>query len=89
MLLYFLKCGKNTEYKKSRSCKDKKTKEWLMLLSKCVVYDSKNSKFIKQQEVSALLHSFRMKTPLSKIPLAVPVFCFRNINTFKTAQIYI
>ena len=23
MLLYFLKCGKNTEYKKSRSCKDK------------------------------------------------------------------
>ena len=52
-----------------------------MILSKCVVYDdSKSSKFIKQQEASALLNSFRMKTPLSKISSVGPVFCFKSSN---------
>ena len=44
-----------------------------MLLSKCEVYDSKKSKFIKEQEASSLLSSLGMKTPLSKIPLLSPL----------------
>ena len=37
----------------------------IMLLSKCTVCDSKNSKFIKQQEASGLLSSLGIKAPLS------------------------
>ena len=40
-----------------------------MLLWKCEVYDSKKSKFIKEQEASGLLGSLKIKTTLSKIPL--------------------
>ena len=45
----------------------------IMLLSKCAVRDSKKSKFIKEQEASALLSSLGIKTPLSKIPLVGPL----------------
>ena len=49
-------------------------KNWgIMLLSKCAVRDSKKSKFIKEQEASALLSSLGIKTPLSKIPLVGPL----------------
>ena len=44
-----------------------------MLLSSCVVGDSKKSKFLLQQEASGLLSSLRIKTPLSKIPLVGPL----------------
>ena len=44
-----------------------------MLLSKCEVYDSKKSKFIKEQEASGLLSSLGIKTPLIKIPLLGPL----------------
>ena len=44
-----------------------------MLLSKCVVRDSKKSKSIKQQEASGLLSSIGIKTPLNKIPLVGPL----------------
>ena len=40
----------------------------ITLLSKFEVWDSKKSKFIKQQETNILLSSLGMKTPLSKIP---------------------
>ena len=39
-----------------------------MLLSKCDVCDGKKSKFIKEQEPTGLLRSFRIKTPSNKIP---------------------
>ena len=66
-----LKCRKNTE---SRSPKFVKTKnERIMLLSKCAVCNSKNSKLIKEQEASAFLSSLETKTPLSKT-------CFRGIS---------
>ena len=59
MLLYCLKCRKNTE-KKSSSCKDKKrkTNTFPKMCS-----DSKKSKFIKQQEASRLLSSLEIKIP--------------------------
>ena len=44
-----------------------------MVLSNCVVCDSKNSKFLKQQEASGLLSSFGIKARLSKIPLVGPL----------------
>ena len=44
-----------------------------MVLSKCAVRARKNSKFIKQQEVSGLLSSLGVKTPLSKVPLVGPL----------------
>ena len=43
-----------------------------MFLSECPVWDSKKSKFIKEQEASGLLSSLGIKAPLSKIPLVGP-----------------
>ena len=47
MLLYCLKCSKNTESKNPKVARPKNGR--IMLLSKCAVFDSKKSKFIKQQ----------------------------------------
>ena len=52
MLLYWLKCRKNTERKNPKVGKIKN--ERIMLLSKTAVRDSKKSKFIKQQETGGL-----------------------------------
>ena len=67
MLLYRLKCRKNTESKHPKIVRTKNGR--IMLLLKCAVWDSKKSKFIKNQEASGLLSSLGIKTPLSKIPL--------------------
>ena len=40
-----------------------------MIFSKFVVYNSKKSKFIRQQEASGLLSGLGIKTPLNEIPL--------------------
>ena len=44
-----------------------------MLLSKCVVRDSKKLKFIKEQVGSGLLCSLGIKISLNKIPLVCPL----------------
>ena len=44
-----------------------------MILLKCAVYDSKKSKFIKQQEASGILSNLGIKTPFSKISLVGPL----------------
>ena len=64
MLSYYLKCGKNME---SKNPKVVRTKNERMMLSNCVVCNSKKSKFIKEQEASGLLSSLGIKTPLNKI----------------------
>ena len=57
----------------SKNLKDAKTnKGKLMILSKCVAFDDKKSRFIKEQEVSGLLRSFS-QIPLSQIPLVCPI----------------
>ena len=71
MLSYCLKYRKNTESKNPKIVKKKYRK--IMLLSKCAVYGSKKSKFIKEQEASGLLTTLGIKTPLSKIPLLGPL----------------
>ena len=59
MLSYLLKRRKNRE---SRNLKVGSTNNRrIMLLSKCAVFDSKKSKFIKQQEASGLLSSLGIK----------------------------
>ena len=68
MLSYYcLKCRKNRESKNPKVAKTNHGR--IMLLLKCVVCDSKKSKFIKEQEASGLLSSLVKKTSLSKIPL--------------------
>ena len=66
MLSYYLKCRKNIE---SKNPKVVRTKNGRMMLSNCVVCNSKKSKFIKEQEASGLLSSLGIKTPLNKIYL--------------------
>ena len=66
MLYYYLKCRKNIE---SKNPKVVRTKNGRMMLSNCVVCNSKKSKFIKEQEASGLLSSLGIKTPLNKISL--------------------
>ena len=70
MLSYCLKYRKNIERKNEEVVKTKNGR--MMLLSKCAVCDSKNSKYIKEQEASLLLSSLGIKIPLSKIPLIGP-----------------
>ena len=71
MLSYCLKCRKNTESKNPKVTKTKNGR--IMLLSKCEVCNSKNSKLIKQQETSELLSTWGTKAPLNKIPLLGPL----------------
>ena len=44
-----------------------------MVLSNCAVFDSKKSKFIKQQEPGGLLSSLGIKTLSNEIPLLGPL----------------
>ena len=67
MLLYCLKCRKNTESKIPKVLMTKNGR--IMLLSKCAIRNNKKSKFIKEQEVIGFLSTLGIKTPLSKIPL--------------------
>ena len=67
MLSYCLKCRKNTESKNPKIVKAENGR--IMLLLSCEVCNSKNSRFIKEQEASRLLSSLGIKTPLSRIPL--------------------
>ena len=67
MLCYNLKCRKNIESKNAKVVKTKNGK--IMLLSKCAVFDSKKSRFMKEQEAIILLSSLGIRTPFSQIPL--------------------
>ena len=68
MLSYCLKCKKkNTESINPRVSKTSNGKT--MMLSKCAICVSKNSKFIKEQQAKGLLNNLGIRTPLNKIPL--------------------
>ena len=53
MLSYCLKCRKNTESKNPKVLRTKNGR--IMLLSKCVLCNSKKLKFLKEQEARGLL----------------------------------
>ena len=41
----------------------------LMLSSKCAIYGSKKSRFMKEQQAKGFLNNIGLKTSLSKIPV--------------------
>ena len=67
MKSYCLKCRKDTENINPRVSKTSNDKT--MVLSKCAIWDSKKSRFIKNQEAKWLWSNLGIKTPLSKIPI--------------------
>ena len=71
MLLYYLKCRKNTESKNPKVAKTKNRR--IMILSKCALCAVKKPKFIKEQEASGLLRSLGIKTALKKMSLLGPL----------------
>ena len=44
-----------------------------MILSKCAICGSKNSRFIKNQEAKGLLSNLGIRTPLSKVPILADI----------------
>ena len=67
MLIYCLKCRKNTKNKDAKMIKTKNGR--LALSLKCAVCVSKKSRFMKKQEAKGLLSNLNIKTLLVKIPL--------------------
>ena len=61
MLSYCLNCKKNTENINSRVSATSNGRT--MILSKCAIWGSKKSKFIKNQEGKGLLSSLGIRTP--------------------------
>ena len=67
MLLYCLKCKKNSE---STDPKVSITSNGrTIILSKYAICGSNKSKFIKNQETKGLLSNLGNRTPLNKIPI--------------------
>ena len=64
---YCLKCKKYTKNRNPQVSSTSNGK--MMILSKCVICNSKKSKFINKQEAKGLLSNLGIKRPLSKIPL--------------------
>ena len=64
---YCLKCKKYTENIDPQVSSASNGR--IMILSKCVICNSKKSKFIKNQEAKGLLSKLGIKTLLSKIPI--------------------
>ena len=64
---YCLKCKKNTENINPRVSKTSNGKT--MLLSKCAIYGSIKSRFIKKQGATEILSSLVIITALSKVSL--------------------
>ena len=64
---YCLKCKKHTKNINPQVSSTSNGK--MMILSKCVICNSRKSKFIKKQDATGLLSNLGIKTPLSKIPV--------------------
>ena len=67
MKSYCLKCRKNTENINPRLSKTSNHRT--MVLSKCVICDSKKLRFAKNQEAKGLLSNLSVIMPLSKVPI--------------------
>ena len=63
MKLYSLKCRKNTENINPSLSSNSNGRT--MVLSKCAIFDSKKSRFIKNPEAKRLLSNLGVRTPLS------------------------
>ena len=72
-----MKCRKNTESKNPKVVKTKNRR--MMLLSKCSVWDSKKSKFIKEREAEGLLS----KLTVIKVPILSDLPIGKNFKSIK------
>ena len=72
MLTYCLVCKRNKENKVAKMIKTKNGR--LALSSKCVIYGTKKSRFMKEQEAKGLLSNLGIKTPLSQVLLLNVLF---------------
>ena len=68
---YSLKCKKNTRNIDPNICSTSNGRA--MILSKCAICGSKNSRFIKNQEAKGLLSNLGIRTPLSKVPILADI----------------
>ena len=64
---YCLKCKKDSGNVNSRVSNTSNGRT--MILSKCAIWGSKKSRFIKNPELKGLLSNLRIRTPLSKVSL--------------------
>ena len=64
---YCLKCKKNTKNIDREISSSSNGRA--MILLKCAICGSKNSRFIKNQEAKGLLSNLGVTTPLSKVPI--------------------
>ena len=64
---FCLKCRKDTENINSKVSKTSNGRT--MLLSNCVICNSKKSRFTKNQEAKGLLSNLGVRTRLSKVPI--------------------
>ena len=67
MKSYCLKCRKDTENINLGVSNTSNGRT--MVLSKCAIYGSKKSRFIKDQEAKGLLSNLGVRTPLSTVPI--------------------
>ena len=67
MKSYCFKCRKDTENINLKSSKTSNGRT--MLISKRVIYGSKKSRFIKNEEAKGLLSNLGIRTPSIKVPI--------------------
>ena len=72
MNTYCVKCKKDTKNIDPKIVTTKNNR--LLMQSKCSVWGTKKSRFLKEQEAKVLLSNLGIKTPLSKIPLLNVLF---------------
>ena len=64
---YCLACRKYTKNNNPKIVRNRQNR--LMIQSNCANYDSKKSRFIKEQQAMRILSNLGIKAPLSKVPL--------------------
>ena len=67
MKSYCLKCRKDTENINPRVSNTSNGRT--IILSKCAIFGSKKSRFIKDQKAKGLLSNLGVRTPLSKVTI--------------------
>ena len=72
MKTYCVKCRRDTGNIDPKMVRTKNNR--LVMQSKCSVYETKKSRFVKEQEAKGLLSNLGIKTPLSKIILLNVLF---------------
>ena len=72
MKTYCVKCKKDNENIDPKWVRPKNNR--LIMQSKCLVWEIKKSRFVKEQEAKVLLSNLGIETLLSKIPLLNVLF---------------